>query len=111
MAGLPALVTPYSTSEFRKMAEAYRANKAAVHDQLVVVSADLYRGLSRLNGSTFLFGVDVRIAAKRVTRHLNHAAGLELAAAQAAMRSYDLYIELFTGKKPASHARQFDINK
>lgn len=109
--GIPALVTPYNTSEFHAMVEAVRAHHWASHDQYVVVASELYRSLAKAQGTRGLLGMDVRIAARRVTRHLAHAAGYEIAAAKAAVRSYTLFTELFLNKSSAAPQRGFDLDK
>src|SRR5688572_12037675 len=107
--GIEGLITPYSTSEFHAMVEAARAHHNAAHDQYSTVAADLRKGLSKAQGVRGLMGLDVRIAARRVTRHLVHCAGLEQATARALVRSYEMYNELFLGKASARN-RGFDVN-
>lgn len=109
--GLPELITPYSTTEFHAMVEAARAHHHAMHDQLVIMSAELYRGLSKVQGARGLFGVDVKIAARRVSKHLAHAAGMEMATAKAIVRSYTQYTELFLNKSNAAPATAFNLDK
>ncbi len=93
--GHSALVTPYTTSEFQAMVEAARAHHFAMHDQLVVVSSELYRGLCKAQGVRGLMGLDVRIAARKVTRNVTHAAGLNVEAAKAMVRAYTQFTQLF----------------
>lgn len=109
--GIPALVTPYNTSEFHAMVEGVRAHHWASHDQYVVVASELYRSLAKAQGTRGLLGMDVRLAARRVTRHLAHAAGYEIAAAKAAVRSYTLFTELFLNKSSAAPQRGFDLER
>lgn len=106
--GIEGLITPYSTSEFHAMVEQVRAHHNAAHDQYSTVAVELRRGLGKAQGVPGLFGMDVKIAARRVTRHLAHAAGLEMATAKALIRSYEMYNELFLGRSAAK--RGFDIN-
>lgn len=109
--GIPGLVTPYSTSEFHAMVEAARAHHWAVQDQLTIVAAELYRGLTtNMQGRRGLVGVDVRMAARQVTRHLSKAANYEVAAAQAIVFSYNKFTQLFLGK-PVGQQRGFDLDK
>jgi hypothetical protein len=108
--GIQGLVTPYSTSEFQAMVEAVRAHHNAAHDQYSTVAAELRLGLHKVQGARGLFGVDVRIAARRVTKPLVRCAGLETEVAKSLIRSLELYNELFLNKSPA-HSRGFDINK
>lgn len=108
--GITGLVTPYTTSEFHAIVELIRLHHHAEHDQLVVIAAELRRMLGKVSGATLAFGVDSKIAARRVTRHLSHAAGLNLAVAKAAIRSYDVYTELFTGKRAGPRGKAFNVN-
>lgn len=107
--GLAALVTPHSKSEFQAMAEAARAHHHAMHDQLHTIAAELRRDLGRLQGTGGLLGLDVKIAAYRVTRHLVRAGQMEFEVAKAIVRSYYQFEELFLNKSPA--AQPFDLDK
>lgn len=109
--GLEGLVTPYTTSEFHKLVELLRSHHHAEYDQMVVVAAELRRMLGKVQGAPGLVGIDSKIAARRVTRHLSHAAGANLVVAKATVRAYDLYVELFTGKRAGPHGKTFDVNK
>lgn len=108
--GIPGLLTPYSTSEFQAMVEAARTHHNYVHDQYVSVAAELRSGLKKATGSPGLLGLDVAIAARRVTRHLAKAGAIELEAARAAVRSYEMFTELFIGG-PGRRQQGFDVNK
>jgi len=108
--GHPSLVTPYTTTEFHKMADKARAHHHAMHDQLVVMAAELYRGLCKIRGRRGLMGVDVRLAARKVVRNLLHAAALEDEAAKAITRSYTQYTALFLNR-PQETSRGFDPDK
>lgn len=109
--GIDGLVTPYTTSEFHAITELIRKHHHAVHDQKVVVAAELRRMLGKVQGATLAFGVDSKIAARRVTRHIAHSGALDLAAAKATVRAFDLYVELFTGRRAGPHGKTFNVNK
>jgi hypothetical protein len=109
--GLPDLVTPYNTSEFHEVADACRRYHHATMDRYITVAAELRRMLGKVKGTAVLLGVDSKIAAGRVTRHLVRAGTFEQAAARAVVRSYQTYLELFTGKSAAARAREFDPDK
>lgn len=107
----PTLATPYNTSDFQAMAEQARAHHHGMYDQYHVMAVELRRGLSRVQGARGLFGVDVRIAARRVTRHLAHAAQLELETGRAVVRSFHVYQELFLNRPQNPPASSFQIDK
>lgn len=108
---IDALVTPYTTSEFHAMVEAARALHHGLHDRFVVMAAELTVGLSKVEGRRGMMGLDSKVAAQRVTRHLKHAAGYDLQAARAVVRSYQMFNELFLGKAPAARGQSFDLDK
>jgi hypothetical protein len=103
------LVTPHNTSEFHAMAEAARRLFHTQHDQLVTISAELRRDLAAIGGSPMLLGLDGKLAARKVARHLAVAAGYQLASAQAVIRSWTEYQRLYLGRP--ENKRGFDINK
>lgn len=107
----PTLVTPYTTSEFQAMIEAARAHHHSMYDQYHVIAVELRRGLGKVEGAKGLFGIDVKIAARRVTRHLAHAASLELETAKAVLRSYHVYQELYLNRPQNPPASSFQIDK
>jgi hypothetical protein len=109
--GLDFLVTPYSTTEFQAMAEAARQHHHAAYDQYHVMAVELRRGLSRVQGAKGLLGIDVRIAARRVSRHITHAASLQLESGRAVIRSFHVYQEHFLGKPGNPPASTFQIDK
>lgn len=108
--GLPALVTPYSTSEFHALVEAARAHHWAMQDQLLTIAAELHRALSRMQGGRGLAGLDVKIAARRVTRHLAKAGALNVGVAQEIAFSYNQFTRLFLNKT-STPSRTFDLDK
>jgi hypothetical protein len=103
------IVTPHNTSEFHAMAEAARRLFHTQHDQLVTVSAELRRDLAAIGGSPMLLGLDGKLAARKVARHLAIAAGYQLVSAQAVIRSWSEYQRLYLGRP--ENRRGFDINK
>lgn len=109
--GIDGLVTPYNTSEFHAMVETVRGHHHAEYDQMLTIAAELRRMLGKVSGAPALVGVDSKIAARRVTRHLARAAGMNLRVAQATIRSYQMYTELFTGRATTGHQKTFDPNK
>lgn len=107
---IPGLITPYSTSEFQAMVESVRRHHNGGYDQYCAVAAELRSGLKKVHGAPGLFGLDVALAARRVTKHLAVAAACELEAAKAVVRSYQMYQQLFLGRgKPGG--RTFDASK
>jgi hypothetical protein len=103
------IITPYSTSEMNAVCEATRHHLHDLHDRLFVISAELYVGLSKLDGRTGLFGVDTKLAARRVTKNLVHAGALELEAAKAISRTWTVYQQLFVAG--GNKSRGFQVNK
>jgi hypothetical protein len=109
--GLPALITPYSTSEFHAMIEAARAHHWGNADRLQTMAAELYRALVDHFGAGRMMGADVKIAARRVTRHLAKAANYNVSTAQAIAFSYHQYTHLFLNSRPNAPRRGFDPDK
>lgn len=107
----PQLITPYTTTEFAAMVEQARAHHHSMYDQYHIIAVELRRGLGKVQGARGLLGLDVKIAARRVTRHLAHAASLELETAKAVLRSFHVYQEHFLGKPGNPPASTFQIDK
>jgi hypothetical protein len=104
------IITPYSTSEMNAMCEAARHHFHDLHDRLFVVGAELYVGLSKLDGRTGMFGLDTKLAARRVVKNFVHAGALNLEAAKAVRRAYTTYQQLYVvgaGEK----RRGFQVDK
>lgn len=108
--GISGLVTPYNTSEFREAVETARKFHHAANDQYATIAAELRRLLARIPGHR-IGDIDSKIAARRVARHVAKAAASEVQAAQAFVRSYHLYLDLFTNKAKTSHSKSFDPDK
>lgn len=106
------LVTPYNTDEF------YAMHRAAVtlfkdrHDELHTIAVDLRQLLANPRGTKLrAMRVDLKLNAIRVARHIEHAAGAQLAAAKAVTNGYRTYVDLYTNQdSAASRGRQFTVN-
>jgi hypothetical protein len=108
--GHAMLVTPQNTSEFYAMQSALRKHHGAMHDALRVMAVALNQSLPRATSARFEFGrVDLKVNARRVTRHLVHAASLNLAADVAYRRAYVTFEQLFT--RTGGHAARFDLDR
>lgn len=77
------MATPSSTSELNRECDKARAALHAQHDELVTVAAELYAALCKARGHRLLFGIDIKLKARRVVRHLIHAAEMQLEAGRA----------------------------
>jgi len=107
--GHPMLVTPQNTSEFYAMVRALRSHHEAMHDGDRVIAVALNQSLPRATGTRIEWGrVDLHLNARRVTRHLVHAAALNLAAGKAYTKAYVTFEQLFTRR--AAHTRRPGFN-
>lgn len=107
------LKTPYKTSEFKVMTDAITGLDMEIHDGLLEIAADLRKLLPKARGSKLptVLRPDLVINARRVARHLTHAAALHEAAAKSERRAYVTYLELFTSQgSTGSHARGFNVD-
>lgn len=112
MAATPNLVTPYNTSEFYVMVKEAREHFQLIHDDLHTVAVDLRQLLANPRGTKFGgMRVDLKLNAVRVARHLEHAAGAQLAAAKSMTTAYRVYLDLYTRQGEQSRARTFDVDK
>jgi hypothetical protein len=110
--GHPMLVTPENTSEFYAMQQALRQHHDGMHDALRIIAVALNQSLPKATSTRFDFGrVDLRLNARRVTRHLVHAASLNLAAGKAYRKSYVTFEQLFTQKGAHAGRPSFDVDK
>jgi hypothetical protein len=66
--------------------------------------------LARVGGRQPL-NIDARIAARRVTRPLMIAAGMELQAARSVVRAHQLFQQYYLGRPSGGHGRAFDVDK
>ncbi len=82
MAGIDDIQGVYSTSELRTMCESGRQVFNVAADRLSITAAELNVLLRALPGNPLLLGLDSRTVAKRITRHLVRAAGLQTEAAR-----------------------------
>lgn len=111
--GIPGLITPYSTSEFREMVEKVREHHWGTAGQMREIVGELRHELiQHLRNQTDVGRANARIIARRVTRPLVVASRLDLDVAQHALRSYNVYLDLVVnrGKPSRTHGRRFDPN-
>lgn len=101
------IYTPDSTSDFHRMAEGARKLHHGAADLLVVTAAELSVALRHAyQGNPWVVGVDARMAAKSVTKHLVRAARMDLEAGAEVVRGWTRYWELFVEPKPAAAGRR-----
>lgn len=112
--GLPELVTPYNTSEFEAMIAAVQAHCHALVGQAEVVGADLRRLLPRatnVNSRAGLFGLDLHLAARQISRQFAQMAGGFNSAGAAAGRAMAIYHGTFVQPGGSHGGGQFDAGK
>lgn len=113
MASALKLITPYNTSEFHELVQQSRSHFVEVHDELHTIAVDLRQLLANPKGTRFGgMRVDLRLNAVRVARHIEHAAGAELAAAKSMTMAYRVYLDLYTrqgAQQGRTHA--FDVDR
>lgn len=90
-AGRHIIATPSNTSELNKECDRARAILHAQHDDLVTTAAELYAALCKSKGHPLLLGIDVKIKARKVIRHLIHAAEMQLEAGRAIISCWTTY--------------------
>src|SRR5690349_9397177 len=97
----------------RKYLEACRKDDMAAYDALHEAAATLKAGILRAGGGRKLaMGVDVRIAARRITKPILHAAELHLAAAKAHGTAWSVYMQTLGAPMPDKvSAKTFDPTK
>lgn len=111
--GIPGLITPYSTSEFRDFVEKVRQHHWATAGQMREIAGELrYELIKHLRDQADVGRANARIIARRVTRPLIVASRLDYDVARNALRSYNVYLDLVVDRgKPRTHGRGFDPNK
>lgn len=112
MASTLKLITPYNTSEFHELVKQLRAHSVEVHDELHTVAVDLRQLLANPKGTKFGgLRADLKLNAMRVARHIEHAAGAELAVAKSATMAYRVYLDLYTRQgAQQGRGRAFDVD-
>jgi hypothetical protein len=111
--GLTGLVTPRNTSEFEAMTAAAQAHFNGVRGQLEVIAYDLRRLLphaKNVGGSRALFGLDLKMAARQVSRQLIQAAAAQNASSAAMAKALTVFHGNFTGN-PRSGGSGFDAGR
>lgn len=110
--GHPMLITPQNTSEFYAMVKALRTHHDSMADADRVIAVALNQALPKATGARIEWGrVDLRLNARRVTRHLVHAAALNQAAGKAYTKAYVTFEQLFQKRGTHSPATSFDLDK
>jgi hypothetical protein len=97
--------TPTNTAELQKMCDEARRHYHAQADAIGVLATDLRSRLSKVaNGSPVLFGLDSKMVARRVTKHLMLAADLNAQSARAFMACWGAYQEGILNVKQQANA-------
>jgi hypothetical protein len=89
--GRHIMATPSTTSELNKECDKARAVLHSQHDELVTVAAEFYAALCKSKGHPLLLGIDVKIKARRVVRHLIHAAEMQLESGRAVIACWTTF--------------------
>lgn len=112
MSGHPELITPWNSSEFHAMANALRSHHNDMSDEARAVAAELIKELPKATGARFQpLRADLKINARRVTRHIVHAAALNQAAARAYTVAYTTFLDLWTTQSGGTHGQTFRLDK
>lgn len=112
MDGHPDLITPWNSTEFHALAASLSRHHNTMNDHVRQVAAELNKELPKATGARFQpLRLDLKMNARRVTRHLVHAGALNLAAGRAYTQAYMTFLDLFTTSSSATHGRTFDVNK
>ena len=89
-----------------------RAHLMRGYDGMHEASAVLRRGIERSGGGQWwAMGVDLRWAARKITRPIDHAADLQMEAAKALCTSWELYVGQFGAMSQKAGAGTFDHRK
>lgn len=114
MAGMPGLVTPYSTSEFRDLVEKVRAHHWDTASDMHEVAAELRYELRQHMRNEGVGRADALIVARAVTRPLLRSVSLEHAIAQNWRHAYAVYVDRVVNHGKATRparGRAFDPKK
>jgi hypothetical protein len=105
------LIIPGSTSEFYALMKMLRDHDGQINDALRTIAVGLKSALPHATGANFVaIRADLHINARRVTRHIEHAAASHLAAGTAMTKAYTTYLELFTKQSKHTGRKVFDID-
>lgn len=100
-------------SGLRKYLEACRKDDMEAYDALMEAAAQLRTAIVRAGGGNkMLFGADVRVIARKITRPIRHAAELHLQAAKANGTAWAVYMQTLGAPAPGGpKGRVFDPTK
>lgn len=97
--------TPTSTAELHKMCDEARRHYHAQADAVGVVAADLQGRLAKVApGNAMLLGMDSRMVARRITKHLKLAADLNAQSARSFMACWSTYQEYILNTRKTAQA-------
>jgi hypothetical protein len=116
--GLAEFVTPYNTSQFEDLIRAITAHHNALAGQAQVVAVDLRRLLPmarNVGGNRGIAGIaniDLRLAARQVSRQFSQIAGAEYSIVAAAQKALSFYHGTFSAPTPGTgRAGVFDAGR
>lgn len=107
---LPELITPYNTEEFWNLTDAYTKHASAVSKDIEAIAVDLRKLLANPAGTKMpALRADLKLNARRVSRHIAHAAALQEAAGKAFRMGWVTYLNLYA-EAPKASGRTFNVN-
>lgn len=97
--------TPTNTDELHKMCDEARRHYHAQSDAVGVMAADLRARLAKVApGNAMLLGMDSRMVARRIAKHLTLAADLNAQSARAFMACWSSYQEYILNTRKSAQA-------
>lgn len=104
---------PGSTSELNALTQAGRTADVADGDMMAMLAEALQQRLAKAHkgGSPWLFGLDAKLAARRVARHMRNLAALRMESAKEWRTLWFTYQAYFVNTQAKEPQNGFDVDK